>query len=237
MKGKADDPSALHVVLFQEIERYNLLLHSVRTSCTELQKGIKGLVVMSADLDSVFDALYGAKVRSISVETLEQEQTEGRDGKKQNMLVVPWKSGACCCDPDGVFDCCGESHWKVAKTYTGTAMMAQWRDLALVNTPCRDHHQSSADSTDHRTWRPTVRQPRTYSPCSQSFHISAGPCRTWLRLSWPSIQTPVPFPEVRVCFTPKAHPAPQSLFTPPFTGPRRLAEDLPLPEAARPLDP
>ena len=29
MKSKADDPSALHVVLFQEIERYNALLNKV----------------------------------------------------------------------------------------------------------------------------------------------------------------------------------------------------------------
>lgn len=62
MKSKADDPSALHVVLFQEIERYNILLAKVHHSCMELQKGIKGLVVMSADLDAIFDALYAAKV-------------------------------------------------------------------------------------------------------------------------------------------------------------------------------
>ncbi len=63
MKAKADDPSALHVVLFQEVERYNALLANVRKSCAELQKGIKGLVVMSADLDAIFDALFNAKVR------------------------------------------------------------------------------------------------------------------------------------------------------------------------------
>ncbi|GMH41208.1 hypothetical protein BSKO_09118 [Bryopsis sp. KO-2023] len=62
MKAKADDPSALHVVLFQEIERYNILLVTVRKSCEELLKGIKGLVVMSADLDMVFDALNNARV-------------------------------------------------------------------------------------------------------------------------------------------------------------------------------
>lgn len=62
MKSKADDPSALHVVLFQEVERYNALLARVRASCIELQKGIKGLVVMSADLDAIFDALFNAKV-------------------------------------------------------------------------------------------------------------------------------------------------------------------------------
>jgi dynein heavy chain, axonemal len=48
MKAKADDPSALHVILFQEVERYNMLLVNLRRSCTELLRGIKGLVVMSA---------------------------------------------------------------------------------------------------------------------------------------------------------------------------------------------
>lgn len=36
-----------------QIERYNALLVLVRRSCVELVKGIKGLVVMSADLDEV----------------------------------------------------------------------------------------------------------------------------------------------------------------------------------------
>lgn len=61
-KFKKDDPSALHVVLFQEIERYNALLRNVRASCANLQKGIKGLVVMSSDLDAIFAALFDAKV-------------------------------------------------------------------------------------------------------------------------------------------------------------------------------
>ena len=62
MRAKADDPSALHVVLFQEVERYNALLLTIRRSCSELQRGIKGLVVMSADLDAIFDALYNGRV-------------------------------------------------------------------------------------------------------------------------------------------------------------------------------
>ncbi|PNH00452.1 Dynein-1-beta heavy chain, flagellar inner arm I1 complex, partial [Tetrabaena socialis] len=48
--------------ILQEVERYNSLLVTVRRSCVELQRGIRGLVVMSADLDMVFDALYSAKV-------------------------------------------------------------------------------------------------------------------------------------------------------------------------------
>lgn len=62
MRGKADDPSALHTVLFQEIERYNLLIASVRNGCGALAKGIKGLVVMSSDMDVMFDALGASKV-------------------------------------------------------------------------------------------------------------------------------------------------------------------------------
>ena len=62
MKSKADDPSALHTVLFQEVERYNALIDRVRSSCAALEKGIKGLVVMSADMDVMFDALAGGKV-------------------------------------------------------------------------------------------------------------------------------------------------------------------------------
>ena len=64
MAAKAGEvATALHVVLYQELERYSALLAQLHASCAELQRGIKGLVVMSADLDDVFDALYNAKVR------------------------------------------------------------------------------------------------------------------------------------------------------------------------------
>ncbi|KAG1668463.1 hypothetical protein FOA52_005236 [Chlamydomonas sp. UWO 241] len=69
MKAKGDDLSAQHVVLFQEIERYNVLLVRVRSSCVELVKGIKGLVVMSTDLDVIFDALFNAKVPATWLKT------------------------------------------------------------------------------------------------------------------------------------------------------------------------
>jgi hypothetical protein len=49
------------------MERYNGLLKAVRASCVELQRGIRGLVVMSADLDAVFDALVAAKVSGCSM--------------------------------------------------------------------------------------------------------------------------------------------------------------------------
>eukprot|EP00002_Diphylleia_rotans_P022931 TRINITY_DN4501_c0_g1_i3.p1 TRINITY_DN4501_c0_g1~~TRINITY_DN4501_c0_g1_i3.p1 ORF type:complete len:4513 (-),score=1142.54 TRINITY_DN4501_c0_g1_i3:360-11993(-) len=55
-------PSPAHIVLLQEITRYNILLSTIRTSLQNLQKGIKGLVVMSADLDEIFSSLHDAKV-------------------------------------------------------------------------------------------------------------------------------------------------------------------------------
>jgi dynein heavy chain len=52
--------SLLLLLLLLQIERYNMLLVSVRRSCVELVKGIKGLVVMSADLDQVRDTPLAA---------------------------------------------------------------------------------------------------------------------------------------------------------------------------------
>ncbi|XP_062849650.1 dynein axonemal heavy chain 2 [Trichomycterus rosablanca] len=57
-----DDPSPLNVVLLQEIQRYNSLLHTIRTSLIELEKGIKGLVVMSSSLEETFQCIYDARV-------------------------------------------------------------------------------------------------------------------------------------------------------------------------------
>lgn len=52
----------LRTVLEQEIFRYNQLLKSIRKSLTELQKGIKGLIVMSPELEEIFNFLYDSRV-------------------------------------------------------------------------------------------------------------------------------------------------------------------------------
>lgn len=66
-KQKAFDPSALHTILFQEIERYNILLRSIREQCTMLGKGIQGLITMSIDLQVMFVAFARAQVPAIWV--------------------------------------------------------------------------------------------------------------------------------------------------------------------------
>ena len=39
-----------------------MLLQTIRTSLVELEKGIKGLVVMSSDLEEVFSCIHNAQV-------------------------------------------------------------------------------------------------------------------------------------------------------------------------------
>jgi len=64
VKILADDPSPLNVVLLQEIVRYNSLLKDMKKSLIDLDRGIKGLVVMSADLEEIFDCVFDGRVPS-----------------------------------------------------------------------------------------------------------------------------------------------------------------------------
>uniref|UniRef100_A0A3Q1IX48 Dynein axonemal heavy chain 2 n=1 Tax=Anabas testudineus TaxID=64144 RepID=A0A3Q1IX48_ANATE len=57
-----ENPSPLNVVLLQEIHRYNSLLDTIISSLVELEKGIKGLVVMSSNLEETFNCIYDARV-------------------------------------------------------------------------------------------------------------------------------------------------------------------------------
>ena len=45
-----------------QIHRYNVLLGSIKASLVELEKGIKGLVVMSSDLEEIFNCIHKAQV-------------------------------------------------------------------------------------------------------------------------------------------------------------------------------
>ena len=45
-----------------KIERFNALLRIIKSSLIDLEKGIKGLVVMSSDLEETFNCIFDAKV-------------------------------------------------------------------------------------------------------------------------------------------------------------------------------
>ncbi|XP_035806180.2 dynein axonemal heavy chain 2 [Amphiprion ocellaris] len=57
-----ENPTPLNVVLLQEIQRYNSLLETITLSLVELEKGIKGLVVMSPSMEETFNCMYDARV-------------------------------------------------------------------------------------------------------------------------------------------------------------------------------
>jgi dynein heavy chain len=56
------DPDALKTVLFQELERYNKLLGTMKNSILALEKGIQGLVVITQELENVYQSLLFGNV-------------------------------------------------------------------------------------------------------------------------------------------------------------------------------
>lgn len=66
IESKATETSSeklpLLIVLFQEMTRYNELLSKIHWSLAELKKGIRGLVVISQELEEMFQYLYDGRV-------------------------------------------------------------------------------------------------------------------------------------------------------------------------------
>ena len=65
-RTRAGQLNSLAVVLGQEVERFNRLSEVMRSSLEELQKALKGLVVMSGELELMSTSLLNSQVSSAS---------------------------------------------------------------------------------------------------------------------------------------------------------------------------
>jgi dynein heavy chain len=59
---KTDNPNSLDIFKSQEVERFNKLLKVMKKTLVDLQKAIKGTVVMSIELENMFTAFLNKKV-------------------------------------------------------------------------------------------------------------------------------------------------------------------------------
>eukprot|EP01084_Bolivina_argentea_P202154 345460_1 len=64
-KKYISNDSPLTVVMLQEIERYNLLLLTVQNSLINLQKGMRGLISISSELDLIANCVFNNKVPNL----------------------------------------------------------------------------------------------------------------------------------------------------------------------------
>ena len=55
---------SLTTVLVQEVDRYNRLLRCIHSTLSGLKRAIRGLVVMSEELDRVYRAFVNNQVRT-----------------------------------------------------------------------------------------------------------------------------------------------------------------------------
>jgi dynein heavy chain len=62
---KIEDPNSLDIFRMQEVERFNLLIGIIKRSLSDLQKAIKGTVVMSIQLENMFLSFLDKKVPEI----------------------------------------------------------------------------------------------------------------------------------------------------------------------------
>ena len=56
-RKKEDKENPLNVVLMQEIQRYNILLGVITKSLEQIEKGVKGFVLISPELEAMLNSI------------------------------------------------------------------------------------------------------------------------------------------------------------------------------------
>lgn len=91
------------LVFAMQIHRYNVLLKTIKTSLVELEKGIKGLVVMSSDLEEVFDCIHNAEVPPLWAKTYPSQKPLGAWTRDLSMRVEQFSQWATTTHPPVLF--------------------------------------------------------------------------------------------------------------------------------------
>ncbi|EGF78014.1 hypothetical protein BATDEDRAFT_91203 [Batrachochytrium dendrobatidis JAM81] len=91
-----NEKNPFSVVLFQEIKRYNDLLQNIRKSLADLQNSIKGIVVMTSELEETLIAIYEGRVPpnwSQAYASLKPLASWIRDLIQRIQFFVDWSKG------------------------------------------------------------------------------------------------------------------------------------------------
>ena len=59
---KIENPNSMDIFKMQEVDRFNKLIKVMKRSLSDLQKAIKGTVVMSIELESMYTSFLDKKV-------------------------------------------------------------------------------------------------------------------------------------------------------------------------------
>lgn len=122
-----ENQSPLDVVLLQEISRYNNLTIRIKSSLIELKKGIKGLVVMSTELEEIFNSMSENKVPSTWLSTYNSLKPLGSWSIDLIQRIEHFELWAKTAQPPGFF-------WLSAFTFPNGFL------TAVLQTSARLHH-------------------------------------------------------------------------------------------------
>jgi dynein heavy chain len=93
-KGENGTLNSLTTVLSQEAQRYNKLLITIRKSLVELEKAVKGLVVMSASLEKMFGSFLDNQVpelwQPVSFSSMKPLQDYIKDLQQRITILRDW---------------------------------------------------------------------------------------------------------------------------------------------------
>ena len=112
-----------------QIQRYNILLKTIKTSLVQLEKGIKGLVVMSSDLEEVFDCIHGARVPTLWGKAYPSQKPLGAWTRDLSLRVDQFSQWATTTHPPVLF-------WLSGFTFPTGFLTAVLQTAARKNNVC-----------------------------------------------------------------------------------------------------